>query len=201
MVGNMPGKEACPLLPRLDEMLSNTVEPSIVIQTGSSSGREIAWLAQRNPNHKYIGTDIYPDVIARSSQHHNLPNLTFERYSAQKIYELLSIYKNHKIVVFSSGSLQYVQPEHLKIFFQSLRKLNTVEILLEEPGNELKRNPTELEGSLWRGNFSYAHNYKLYAENAGLTTVESKSIDPYGDDFPEHMGTIHYYYHGKTSPR
>lgn len=198
MVGDMSGKEACPLLPKLDEILSKAAEPLVVVQIGSSSGREITWLAQKNPKHKYVGTDIYPEVVAYSAEHHNLPNLTFEKCVAKEIHRVLSRYKQ-KIIVFSSGSLQLVQPEHLKAFFQSLNRFPELEILLLEPGNELRGCPDGLKGSVWRGNFSYTHDYRFYAENAGLTTVESRIIRPYDENFPEHRGTIHYYYHARTS--
>lgn len=54
MVGDMPYKEACPILPRLDEVLSNTTSPSVIVQVGCSSGREIAWLAQRHRGYIYM---------------------------------------------------------------------------------------------------------------------------------------------------
>jgi hypothetical protein len=189
-IGCLTYNDACPLLSKLDKALSSATKPSIVVQIGSSSGREIAWLAERNPTHTYIGTDIYPEVIAYSSKHHNLPNLSFERYSAKEISNLLNKHKDKKIILFSSGSLQYVQPEHLETFFNSINRFPKHEIILLEPG---KGNPEKIKGSLWRGNFSYTHNYRFYAEKASFITQICKIIKPYINDYSI-KNTVHYFY-------
>jgi len=199
-IGRLLYAEACPLLPEIDKILSSIARSVVVIQVGSSSGKEIAWLAKKNPIHRYIGTDIYPEVIAYSSGSHNLPNLSFQLYSAKEIYNLLNKYKDEEVIIFSSASLQYVQPEHLEAFFSSIGRISNLDVLLLEPANELKGNPEKLNGSLWRGNFSYTHNYRLYAEKAGLYTKKFQIIRPYFpyNDFPMHNGTVHYFYWAKT---
>ncbi|MDD5174145.1 MAG: class I SAM-dependent methyltransferase [Candidatus Omnitrophica bacterium] len=198
-IGSLTYDEACPLLTELDKKLNSISKPALIVQIGSSSGREIAWLAKRNTEHKYIGTDIYAEVIDYSANSHNLPNLSFQICSAKEIYDILSICKKQKIFVFSSGSLQYVQPEHMKTFFNSISQIPELEIILLEPANELKKNPEEIKGSVWRGNLSYTHNYRFYAEKAGFITKKCRIIKPY---FPYerspviHNGTVLYYYWG-----
>ncbi|MBI1870448.1 MAG: hypothetical protein HYS07_04560 [Chlamydiae bacterium] len=199
-VGHLTYNEACPLLSKLDKILSSTTEPLLVVQVGSSSGREIAWLAGRNRIHTYIGTDIYPEVLAYSSKHHHLSNLSFERYSAKEISNLLNRYKGQRIIVFSSGSLQYVQPEHVEIFFDSISCIPKLQIILLEPANESEGNPEKVKGSLWRGDFSYTHNYRFYAEKGGLITQTCEILRPYFpyENFPIHRNTVHYFYGGRS---
>jgi len=199
-VGRLTYEEACPLLPELDKILSSTKESSVVVQAGSSSGREIAWLAKRHPAHTYIGTDIYQEVIGFAHNRHNLPNLKFIMCSAKEIYGLLNKYRKQRIIVFSSGSLQYVQPEHLEFFFKGISRIPGCEIALLEPADESKHVPDRLKGSLWRGAFSYTHDYRFYAENSSLATKTCRMIRPYApsEKFLVHKNVIHYFYWAKT---
>ena len=114
--------------------------------------------------------------------------------------QLLTPYIEKDILVLSSGSLQYVQPEHLQGFFKTLAKCPNLKILLLEPACESQGKPDELERSIWRGNFSYTHAYKYYAELSGIKTVKCEIIRPYSpyEDFPIHKDTVHYFYYGQT---
>src|SRR5438445_803520 len=84
-VGRLPYREACPLLPSLDCRLGERAEPHLVVQIGSSSGREISWLAARQIQHQYLGIDLYPEAIQVARQNHQLSNLRFLAISAQSI--------------------------------------------------------------------------------------------------------------------
>ena len=112
----------------------------------------------------------------------------------------MNIKKNKPVLIYSSGALNYVQPEHLTIFFNSLSKFANFKILISEPGNESKGKPNEVKTSIFRGEFSYTHDYKWYAEKSGIETVQCEIIRPYYpyEDFPIHENTVHYFYHGKT---
>ena len=202
-IGNLSFNEADPLFGAIDEILiKNHGRRVCICQVGSSSGREIAYFAKKYPGYRFLGSDIYQDVVEYSSSHHKYPNLAFELFSATNICEkLLSIVNLDAVIVYASGSLQYVQPEHLALFFRQLAGVSGVEILLTEPGSESAGSPDKLGGSVWRGNFGYTHDYKYYAEQAGFLTAASKIIRPYYpyEDFPAHRGTIHYYYHGTRS--
>jgi len=198
-VGHMTFHEAIPLFKEIEDILEKR-QDLVVIQIGSSSGREIAYFASKYPESIYIGSDIYIDVVAYSRSAHESPNLTFELGSAKDVSQLLSPYRGRNILVYSSGSLQYAQPEHLRYFFKSLANYPNLKIVLLEPANESKGIPDELKTSIWRGNFSYTHDYKYYAEEACIETVKSKVIRPYFPyrEFPIHRNTAHYFYSGKT---
>ncbi len=199
-IGNMSSREAQPFFDAIDEIcIKNKGKNVYVCQIGSSSGREIAYFAKKYPDFSFLGSDIYQEVIDFSVVNHKYTNLSFEVFSAKTIVtKLLSLKNVDLTIVFSSGSLQYVQPEHLEFFFKELVKVPNVEILLCEPCNESKGCPDGLKKSIWRGNFSYTHDYRFYAEEAGFLTADFKILRPYTPykNFPMHKGTVHYYYHG-----
>lgn len=199
-IGHMTFQEACPIFDEIEKVLQNAKSNLVVIQIGSSSGREIAYFAAKFPKFEYMGTDIYKEVVSYSGQSHCLPNLSFKLSSAKNISEILSGYKGRDILVYSSGSLQYVQPEHLKDFFDIIASHADLKIVISEPASETHGEPDELKKSIWRGDFSYTHDYRYYTEKAGLETVKCKIIKPYFPykDFPMRKNTVHYFYYGKS---
>jgi len=201
-VGHMTLKEACPIFDEIFTILGEADSNYLVIQIGSSSGKETAFFAKQFPQHIFIGTDIYEEVVEYSSQFHNHSNLSFVKCSAKEIGSLLNkVYMEDKqVLVYSSGSLQYVQSEHMTVFFNSLSKFANLKIVISEPGNDSKGKPDKIKTSIFRGNFSYTHDYKWYAEKSGIETVKCEIIRPYYpyEDFPMHENTVHYFYYGKT---
>ena len=197
-VGNMTMRQSAPIFSAIETILSNTESNYSVIQVGSSSGRELAYFATMFPQHQYLGTDIYKEVLEYSSQHNSLPNLSYALVSAKDIYNLLQTRATSSTLVYSIGALNYVQPEHLTIFFNSLSKFPNLKILISEPANESQGRPDELRKSIWRGNFSYTHDYKYYAEESGIETLECKITKPYTpyNNFPTKRNTVHYFYYG-----
>jgi hypothetical protein len=192
--------EAHPLLPALDTRMKQQKGSTLVLQVGSSSGKEIAWLAGRHPQHEYIGIDPYPDVIAFSRRNHSLPHLSFLAASAKDIPGLVQG-RNQTVILYSSGSLQYVQPEHLGRLFRELAGTGRIELWLLEPARESDMSsPLEISGSRWWGNFSYTHNYRYYAETAGWKTGICEIIRPYSHD-PVRKSTVHYFYMASTEKK
>jgi hypothetical protein len=88
----------------------------------------------------------------------------------------------------------------LSIFFNSISACSNLEIIIDEPGNESHGRPEELKCSKWRGDFSYTHDYKFYAESAGMITLKCEIIKPYlpYTVFPMNKNTVHYTHIGKT---
>ena len=128
---------------------------------------------------------------------------TIAKCSAKEKGSLLNKYNidstNKPVLIYASNSLQYVQPAHLTIFFNSLGKFGNLKIVIGEPGNDSKGKPDKMKGSIFRGNFSYTHNYRWYAENSGIKTKKCEIIEPYlpYKDFPIQENTVHYFYSGK----
>lgn len=204
--GNMTLKEANLVYEEVKTILSNMNQKCIVIQIGSSSGRETIYFAKMFPQHEFIGTDIYDTVVNYANSNNNLKNVSYVKLAAKDIEKLLDKLfnrsANQNFLIFSSGSLQYVQPEHLPIFFKSLNKFPNVSVLLSEAGNQSKGMPDKLKTSIYRGNLSYTHDYKWYAEESGIETVKSKMIIPHYpyEDFPvEKNNLVVYFYFGRTT--
>ena len=185
--------DACPIFNRLVSTLKNLAgESVVVVQLGTSSGREIRWLAKSFPNFRFCGTDIFEDAVKFAQSQDELPNLDFETCSAKELGAKLEAYKERRIVVFSSGSMQYVQPEHLDLLFREIKaSKKLLQLHLLEPGDETLETPNKILGSVPRGNFSYTHGYDYYAKQNGLTVKLSDIIRPYPGQAA--LGkTIHY---------
>ena len=204
-VGHMTLKDACPMFEELRTILNNLNQKCTVIQIGVSSGRETRYYADMFSRHEFIGTDIYDEVVNYANSNHVLPNLSFVKSSAKDIEKLLNRFNNpstdKKLFVFSSGSLTYVQPEHLMVFFKALNRFPNVSVLINEPGTESKGMPDKLKTSIFRGNFSYVHDYKWYGEQSGMETVKCEIVRPYYpyEDSPSYRKNIvHYFYYGRT---
>src|SRR4051794_13579017 len=112
-VGTLTLREASPVYETVERILAEADEPCRVVQVGSSSGREIAWVAERFPDVPCVGTDLVPEVVGWSSEHHRAPNLTFATVSAKDVGDFAAPFADERVIVFASGSLQQVQPEHL----------------------------------------------------------------------------------------
>lgn len=200
-VGSMTYEKACPLLPQLDNALKPLTD-AYVIQIGASSGREIAWLAERHPKLKFLGTDIYSEIVRFGATRHHLPNLNFFQATANQIPSLAKIIDTKRLLVISSSSLQYVQPEHLQILFEGLSKWPGASIHLLEPSTKTDNNLTDVEGSTFMGGFAYAHNYAWYAKQSGMQVEQVEIISPYtpAEKFPELNSVVHYYMRAISAP-
>lgn len=162
------------LFEKLKEYLSKE-EDKLVIQIGSSCGRELNCLSKEFKQHEYIGTDISDIIVAYSNNKYSSNNLMFLFSYAHKIKSLIVSLSRQapdyegNMVIFVSGSLQYVQPEHVEIFFRDLGQVKNVDLFVSEPVfvSHLA------DGSKYRGDFAYTHNYKYYAEKNGIRTIET----------------------------
>lgn len=208
--GSLTLREACPVFEELEKTCAAHPGKLVVIQVGCSSGREISWLAEMFPQHTYVGTDIYENVVRQAAEHHKRPSVSFELCKAEEMFPLLQRFargeggrKPQDIVVFSQSSLQYVQPEHLGVFFQAVNSCPSIKVLVNEPANDSLGNPLLLSKSQWRGSFSWTHNYRKIAEREGILTLRCELVKPYvpPDAFPSNRGTVLYFYSGKKGPR
>ena len=199
-VGTLTFPEACPLLPALDELLASVDGRRLVVQIGASSGREVAWLARRRPHHVYIGTDVYDEVVAFAAATQRLPNVSFEVCGATEIRRILDRHPAMDAIVCSSGSLQFVQPEHVAAMFRNLGDgARAVDVICMEPGVETDGDPLHLDGSAWAGNLGYTHNYRRYGEQAGFVTRRSEIIRPFlpYERFESHRCVVQLFWWGQ----
>jgi hypothetical protein len=146
-VDDLSFEEAVPIFGEIEDILKSAQSRIIVVQVGSSSGSEIAYFAGKYPHHTCIGTDIYQEVVDYSSQSHQAKNLSFRKISAKDMWKFLSEFIDKEVLVFSDGSLQYVQPEHLSPFFASIYRHGSAKVLLCEPVDEHRCIMEDLAGS------------------------------------------------------
>ena len=194
-IGALDFYEAWPHVKYLEKKLSEEKTPVTVIQLGASSGREIAYFAQKYPLHHFVFTDIFDSVVQYAKETFHLKNLVFVACSAENLH-LLTFNEQNKCVIFSNGSAQYVFPEHLGIMFSRLAcNCNCeIDVIVLENGDCSGADPLTMKGSLPRGHFSYTHNYKYYAQKHNFASVVWKKIQPYpAAEFPYSFNTCHLF--------
>lgn len=199
-LGCMTLGESQPIFAELDELCASLEPGAFICQLGCSAGKEVAYFAARHPQHSFLGTDISEELAIYARSKHSLPNLKFEKILAKDLVSHLSLIKSHTIIVFTCGTLQYLQPEHLQSFFEELQSIPNLQLFVNEPANSAEGDPDTLSTSRWRGNFSFTHNYKNCAEKAGLKTDKVEIVRPYlpKEDYPVHHSTVHYYYRASS---
>jgi hypothetical protein len=185
MICGRPFDEAWPIYPAMDRLLKAASDDTIVIQLGASSGRETAYFAALEPRLSYVGTDIDDAIIGRAAEKHARQNVTFAVSLAHRVLE--GHQNDRPIILFSNGSLQYVQPEHMAEMFRAIKARGNVTITLVE---SWRPNGFAVAGSTLtrdRGNFSFSHDYGEYAVQAGLEVLEHRLVTFSGDE------NKHYY--------
>lgn len=195
-VGQLDFHDACPIFKKIDSFLENKKTTLGVIQIGASSGKEISYFSSKHKNHVFYYTDIYESVTNYAKSNIKLPNLEFITCAAENIPIISQMTDKHNVLIFSSGSSQYVYPEDINLLFDRLSKINkNIYLFFNEPGNDLLNDPITFEGSYPGGNFSYTHNYSYYANKHGFLIKEWQKISPYTPQhkFPIHKGTIHLF--------
>ena len=195
-VGNLDWYDACPGFEIVKDLLNQKPESFCFIQLGASSGKEISYFASTFPEAEFIYTDIFEQTTLYAESKLSLSNLKYVTCAAENLAALANVNSKKKVIIFSSGSAQYVLPENLEQTFKLLSNIKDKEInfVFDEPGNNLNINPLTYQGSYPRGNFSYTHNYKYYAEKHGFKSLKWNLIKPYSpqeDFYPNHQGTIH----------
>lgn len=144
------------------------------IQLGGSSGKEISYFAQKFLETDFIYTDIFHETTSYARSQLTLPNLKYVTCPAESLACVAEASRMKKILIFTHGSAQYVFPENLDYSFKLLSNIRDkqIDIIFDEPGTYSDVDPLKLIGSHPRGNFSYTHNYRYYAEKNGFETID-----------------------------
>ena len=201
--GTLDFYEAYPWSTCIPKFLDSSQEKITIFQIGSSSGTEIAWLAKTFPQHNFIGTDIYEEIINWAEGIYNLPNLQFATMPGHLVPEVAKAVDTNKVIIFSSASATYMQPEHIDTFFKRVKSCQKeIYLFMVEPAREINgQSPSEIRGSRPRSNFSYAHNYKYYSNKHEVNVTKCNIIHPYTPQekyYPNHQGTVHYYFEAQN---
>ena len=171
---------------RIFNYLSDSSSSALVIQVGASSGKEIYYFAKAFPQHSFIYTDIDSNIVKNADSKYHLSNLKFAVCTAEFIPAIVSSSSFEKVLIFSMGSLQYVYPEHLSVFFENLSIIagKEISLALNEPGNVSTCEIDTIDRSIPRGNFSYTHNYRNYASVSGFSVVNWDILNPFPFNSP-----------------
>ena len=168
-----------------------------IIQLGSSSGRDLEFFYNLFPKLNYISTDVNDEILDFQKEKYNYSNFKYYKCYAEDIDECINHFQiyDKKIILFSSGSLQYVNPFFLKEFFSKIKKYKNLNLFLNENISlrfiEYKNNLI----SYSRSNISFSHRYDEYAKNSGTNIIENKIIRLYLKDDKQHWDTGHFYLH------
>ena len=201
--GLISSDEALPVFTRIiDYIKNNQLEKNknvYIIQLGSSSGKGLEFFYKIYPELNYISTDVNDEILDFQKEKYNYSNFSFFKCYAEDIDECINHFnlENKILILFSSGSLQYVNPYFLKEFFNKINKYDNLNLFIVEPLSLiLIDNSKEISNN--RGNISFSHRYNEYANEAKIKIIEEKIIRPYAQNDPTHKYTGHYYLHLKA---
>ena len=146
----------------------------LIIQMGSSNGRKVQYLAKKFRSVEFLGIDIFESVINFCNKNNKLDNLSFLKVYAHNLHNIISKKKYDLCIVFSSGSFQYVQPEHLEIFFKNMCNLKNISLIFCEGYYKQNLQNTFLfnKKSSYYNNFIFIHKYDEYAKDADFEILQ-----------------------------
>ena len=158
----------------IKQINDNTKQKILVIQVGSSTGREIAYFAKKFSNIQCLGIDIYKSIIKWSSEKYSYNNLKYIHLEGHQLDKIFIENKNKKIIIFSEGSIEFMQPEHLEILFKKIQYYRNIRIILSEGYYKKKNNklPAIYEKSFYNGGLHFTHDYEYYAKKIGLRVID-----------------------------
>ena len=179
-----------------DDLISEKPEDFCLIQLGASSGKEISYFAQKFKSSEFIYTDLYEPVTTHASSKLTLPNLSYLTCPAEYLPAIAEVSNRAQIIIYSSGSAQYVYPEMLDYMFFLFSKIKnkTIHLIFDEIGNNRLVDLNNYPGSIPRSNLSYSHNYSFYAKKYNFKVNEWNVLEPYLpiENFnKQRRGTVH----------
>ena len=198
--GTMSQSDASPMFERMINFIkSNNLSDdknSYIIQLGSSSGRDLEFFLKIFPKLNYISTDVNDEILDFQKEKYSYPNLKYFKCYAEDIDECINHFKisNKNIILFSSGSLQYVNPFFLEEFFLKIKNYKNLNLFINEPVNLLFIDNNKLISN-YRGSISFSHRYDKYAKNSNFNIIENQVIRPYSMNDKQHSQTGHFDLH------
>jgi len=196
--GTMSSNDASPMFERvINYIKSNNLSEdknTYIIQLGSSSGRDLEFFLKIFPKLNYISTDVNDEILNFQKEKYSNPNLKYFKCYAEDIDECINHFKisDKNIILFSSGSLQYVSQFFLEEFFSKIKNYKNLNLFISEPVSLLFIDNNKLISD-YRGKTSFSHRYDEYAKNSNLSIIENQVIRPYTADDKQHGQTGNFY--------
>jgi len=195
-IGTMSESDAIPMIESMINFVkSNNLSDdknTYIIQLGSSSGRDLEFFLKIFPKLNYISTDVNDEILDFQKEKYSYPNFKYFKCYAEDIDECINHFKisEKNIIIFSSGSLQYVNPFFLEEFFQKIKNYKNLNLFISEPVSLLFIDNNKLISDN-RDYVSFSHRYDEYAKNSNLSIIENQVIRPYSTDDKQHGQTGH----------
>ena len=196
-IGIMSSNDASPMFERIINYikLNNLSDDknTYIIQLGSSSGRDLEFFLKIFPKLNYISTDVNDEILNFQKEKYSYPNFKYFKCYAEDIDKCINNFKisNKNIILFSSGSLQYVNPFFLEEFFSKIKNYKNLNLFISEPVSLLFIDNNKLISDN-RSNISFSHRYDEYAKNSNLSIIQNQVIRPYSTDDKQHSQTGHF---------
>ena len=135
-----------------------------VHELGTSSGRQIAHFAKKFPQSKFVGSDLFDELISYLKNYYNLPNLNFKKVDAGLLDDVSKIKED---ILVAAGVLCLLNEEEILTLFSNVKSQH---IIIGEPifghGSVLSSTPV--------GGFQSAHPYEMFLKNTGWVIVRKK---------------------------
>ena len=165
-----------------------------IIQLGSSSGRDLEFFFKIFPKLNYISTDVNNEILDFQKEKYNYSNLKYFKCYAEDINECVNHFNisDKNIILFSIGSLQYVNPFFLEEFFSKIKNYKNLNLFILDPVSLLFIDNFSLISDN-RDHISFSHRYDEYAKKLFFNIIENKVIRPYSIDDKSHGHTGHFY--------
>ena len=198
--GTMSQSDASPMFERMiNHIKSNNLsndKNTYIIQLGSSSGRDLEFFLKMFPKMNYISTDVNDEILDFQKKNYSYPNFKYFKCYAEDIDKCINHFKisEKNIILFSSGSLQYVNPFFLVEFFSKIKNYKNLNLFISEPVSLLFIDNSNLISDN-RSNISFSHRYDDYAKNSNFNIIENQVIRPYSPDDKQHGHTGHFDLH------
>lgn len=200
-VGLISANDAKPIFEKMiNHIKENKLDENndtYIIQVGSSSGRDLEFFYNYFPKLNYISTDINNEILNFQKNTYQNQKFNYFECFAEDIDKCIDNFKikNKNIIIFSIGSLQYVVPFFLNRFFFKIKKINKMNLFINEP-IDLNFKKIGQDWSKYYGKSSFSHRYEKYAD--GLKIIEEKVIRPYDKNDKIHKRTGTFYLHAKN---
>ena len=136
-----------------------------IIQIGSCSGSDLFFFYNYFKEIKYISTDINNEILNFQRIKINNKKFIFYKCYAEEIDKCIQKYCGNikNIVIFSSGTLQYVNPFFLSKMRINLSKIynKKINLFITEPIIKFNVDSFYYK-SICLGHYSFSHNYSKY---------------------------------------
>ena len=170
---------------------------TFIIQMGSSSGMDLKFLYDQFPKLNYISTDINDEILNFQKEKYDFPNFKFFKCYAEEIDKCFKQFnlEEKRIILFSRGSLQYMVPYFLEIFFSKIKLYKNLILFLNEPVVLKSIKNTVRVSAEHRSKISFSHNYRQHAQKNNLRIIKEQTIytQSKNDLVPKHtFGGLYY---------